>query len=161
VVPENFGSLTAFTAVEQSRLVRALGQFERAKPNWECPNPNTLLGARFLSIFYLRPSTYSSESSPLHISTHLSIAIMSDNIPTPVMPIIPPLKQRMQLAVHQKFEDPILKASDLAYTYDLPVSTLKHRLAGRQSRKEFAETQQRLRPHEEECLIKWLNQLVD
>jgi hypothetical protein len=79
----------------------ALGQLERAKPNLECPNPNTLLGARFLSIFYLRPSTYSSESSPLHISTHLSIAIMSDNIPTPVMPIIPPLEQRMQLAVHK------------------------------------------------------------
>ena len=76
-------------------------------------------------------------------------------------PTILPKETRFELAIKAKFDNPDLTLKELAYTYDLPYSTLKHRWNGRRSQKSYEESMQRLTPLEEANIVRWLHQLID
>jgi hypothetical protein len=79
--------------------------------------------------------------------------------------LVPPTQKsvadRIQLAILHKLADPTLKVSELCYRFNVPESTVYHRLAGRRSKDNYSESQQRLTRIEEECLVAWLDKLLD
>src|SRR4051812_30831366 len=76
-------------------------------------------------------------------------------------PTILAIETRFELAIKAHHDNPDLPVKQLAYTYSLPYSTLKHRLNGRRSKKAYAESIQRLTPIEEASILRWLDQLID
>jgi hypothetical protein len=76
-------------------------------------------------------------------------------------PTILPKETRFELAIKAKFDNPDPTLKELAYIYDLPYSTLKHRWNGRRSQKSYEESMQRLTPLEEANIVRWLHQLID
>lgn len=68
---------------------------------------------------------------------------------------------RLELAIKAKSDNSDLPLSQLAYTYDVPCSTLKHRWNGRRSQKAYGESKQRLTTLEERNIMRWLDQLID
>jgi hypothetical protein len=61
-------------------------------------------------------------------------------------------KARMNFAVARKAQSPTKSVREIAYLYDVPQSTLQHRLNGRQPVDKYAEACQRL-THLEELAI--------
>ena len=72
-----------------------------------------------------------------------------------------PLAERMELAVAFKTQNPLTSISTVAHTFDVPRSTLGHRLKGRRDVKTYHQSCQRLTVLEEASLVKWMTQLMN
>ncbi|OCL07489.1 hypothetical protein AOQ84DRAFT_266927, partial [Glonium stellatum] len=70
------------------------------------------------------------------------------------------LEARMALAISHLRTNPDQSIRQTARTFDLPRSTLQHRLNGRQSSQQSSQAQQKLSVFEENSLIKWINTMA-
>jgi len=77
---------------------------------------------------------------------------MSDNIL--------PKAQRLDLAVARKLQSPTRSITQIAHIYNIPRTTLQHRLNGRQSRTESHQKHQRLSNEEEESIVHWIEKAI-
>jgi len=73
-------------------------------------------------------------------------------------PCILPVADRMSLAIAYKTRNPLTPIRVVAYLFDVPTSTLGHRLNGRRDVKTFC---QRLSVLEKSSLVKWMTQLMN
>jgi hypothetical protein len=72
-----------------------------------------------------------------------------------------PLAERLELAVTYKTQNPFTSVRNVARTFDVPPSTLGHRLKGRRDVKTYRQSRQRLTVLEEASLVKWMTQLMN
>jgi len=73
---------------------------------------------------------------------------------------IPDISTRYTLALADLDNDPSVSLRQIAKIYGLPRSTLQHRWKGRQSAETFHAHRQRLSPHEEDALIRWIDTMT-
>ncbi len=73
---------------------------------------------------------------------------------------IPDISTRYTLVLADLDNDPSVSLRQIAQIYGLPRSTLQHRWKGRQSAETFHAHRQRLSPHEEDALIRWLDTMT-
>ena len=76
-------------------------------------------------------------------------------------PSILPLAERMELAVAYKIQNPLASIRKVAHTFDVPPSSLGHRIKGRRDAKTFHQGRQRLTVLEEASLVKCMTQLMN
>ena len=72
-----------------------------------------------------------------------------------------PLAERLELAVTYRTQNPFTSVRNVARTFDVPPSTLGHRLKGRRDVKTYRQSRQRLTVLEEASLVKWMIQLMN
>lgn len=77
------------------------------------------------------------------------------------LPSILPLAERMELAVAYKIQNPLASIRNVAHTFEVPRSSLGHRIKGRRDAKTYHQGRQRLTVLEEASLVKWMTQLMN